>query len=164
MQASAPVLQLRAPVLARRNAIASLLSRQVFPHDHRAALRGALEFKDAELDFARALCRRSNLWIWRVDQRAYGGDFLVVDVSSPRIDHRPVLALDLKRGRKVVVDRPGVQMKDAAKSIAFIARAGVVAPETPALYVTGDAWLILGDMPSLLDRARALARSRTMRT
>ncbi len=152
------VLPLPRAELARQSAIRRLVTLALVKKRARSEVVSAFDFKDAELAFARALTARANLWLWRVHQRAFGGDFVVVDVSAPRPQLRPVLAIDLKRGERVRVDRPGVQMQHAPRAVSAIAAEGVVAADATPLYVTGDAAEVLSHMPRLLALARA-ARS-----
>ena len=115
----------------------------------------AFAFKDDELVFARAVAERANVWIWRVSQRSYGGDFVLVDVSDPRRDRRVPIALDLKRGQSVKTGRAGVQMKNANAVVAEITATGVIAAVSP-LVLTGACDAVLEALPMLLRQARAL--------
>lgn len=149
------VLKLPRRTLARRDAVRMLVARLDEKRDRpRAELVSAFEFKDAELAFARALSERTNLWLYRVNQRAFAGDFVVVDVSSPDISKRPAVALDLKRGGRVREDRAGIQMQRTDRAIAAIASAGVVGPGCTPIHVTGDARSVLAAIARVLDRAR----------
>src|SRR5690349_3063427 len=89
-----PSLVLRLPrsALVRRDAVARLSATW--------QARSLFAFKCDELAFARALlARRTNLWLYRTSQRAFAGDFIVVDVSSPpsRVDSRRAFVIELKR-------------------------------------------------------------------
>jgi hypothetical protein len=125
------VLRLPRAALARKDVVRRMLDERELTH--------AFALKNDELDFARALLgARSNLWLWRVDQRAFGGDFVVVDVSSPSLARRPVLALDLKWGQRVRADRPGIQMKNVSHVVARLVEQRVVAEGSIARCLTGD--------------------------
>jgi hypothetical protein len=158
------VLHLSRDVLARGDAVSQVVARARVPSSARAHVVAAFQFKDAELAFARALSARTNLWIWRVHQQRFAGDFLVVDLSAADPARRPVLAVDLKRDRPVRVDRPGVQMKDARRALDALARARVLGAGAAPLYVTGDARHVLREMPALLERARAVLSSASERS
>jgi hypothetical protein len=103
----------------------------------------AFAFKDDELSFARSVVEKSNLWIWRVDQRAYGGDFVIVDVSPPSPLQRRAFVVDLKRGARVREGRAGIQMRYAERALASIAASGVLDVCATATYATGDARALL---------------------
>lgn len=60
------------------------------------------DWHPAEEKLARALLERhANLWVFRADQRARCGDFLLVDLSERRPERRRALALELKQGAPV---------------------------------------------------------------
>jgi len=98
-------LRLPRASLVRRNVVSTLVRHRVDARGSvRAAITHAFAFKDDELLFARALLAiQSRLWLYRTNQRAFAGDFVVVDLSSPVVARRPVYALDLKRGEPVRV-------------------------------------------------------------
>lgn len=149
------VLKLPRRILARRDAVRMLVAGLEEKRDRsRVELVSVFEFKDSELSFARALSERTNLWLYRVNQRAFAGDFVVVDLSSPDVSRRPAVALDLKRGGKVREDRAGIQMQRTDRAIAAIASAGVVGPGCTPIHVTGDARSVLAAIDRVLDRAR----------
>jgi hypothetical protein len=105
------------------------------------AVRRALACNAPELRFARALLdRKANLWLLRTDQRAFGGDFVVIDVSPPRVTDRRALVLELKRGEQVRrVGATRHQVQNAAAVIAAAARAtGAIAPDAPYDVLFGD--------------------------
>lgn len=105
------------------------------------AVRRALACSGPELRFARALLgRKANLWLLRTDQRAFGGDFVVIDVSPPRVADRAALVLELKRGEQV--RRAGAtrhQVQNASAVLAAAARAtGAISPGAPYEVLFGD--------------------------
>jgi hypothetical protein len=132
-----PVLRLPRAELARRDVVSRVL-RGADP-----ALVHAFAFKDDELAFARALTEKTNLWLWRVDQRAYGGDFVVVDVSPPSPSRRRAWVVDLKRAARVREGRAGIQMRNASRALSAIASAGILSADCTPTYLTGDARALL---------------------
>lgn len=149
------VLQLPRRALARRDAIRQLVSSFDFASFTRAEVEAAFAFKDEELPFARALTsRRSQLWLFRANQRAFAGDFIVVDLSSSRVAKRPVLALDLKRGQRVRLGRAGIQMQRTADAVTALAAHGVVAQGARPLHATGDASALLVALDAMIQAAR----------
>ena len=139
MASSSPTLVLRLPraALTRRDAVhrlsATWQGRKLFA------------FKCDELQFARALLeRRTNLWLYRTSQRAFAGDFIIVDVSSPALTGRRVSVVELKRGEPVRIGQPSsVQLRNAPAALSALAETGVVANDAPVRAITGDAAAVL---------------------
>jgi hypothetical protein len=144
------LLRLRGDVLARRDAVNILVSRTLRPAaaDLPRAVH-AYAFKCDEHDFARdLLSARTNLWLYRSNQQAFCGDFVVVDVSSPDPARRPAYVLDLKRGAALRVGGggAGVQLRRAGLALDEVARSGAVGKDCAWTAATGDraallAWL-----------------------
>jgi len=127
------VLRLPRAALARRDAVVRLSATW--------QARSLFAFKCDELAFARALLeRRTNLWLYRTSQRAFAGDFIVVDVSSPAPPFRRVTVVELKRGEPVRVGQPSsVQLRNAPAALRELVGTGVIAEDAPVRAVTGDA-------------------------
>jgi hypothetical protein len=129
-----PTLVLRLPraALSRRDAVTRLAATW--------QARSLFAFKCDELAFARALLeRRTNLWLYRTSQRAFAGDFIVVDVSSPTLASRVATVIELKRGEPVRVSLPtSVQLRNAPAALRELAGTGVVADGCNVRAVTGD--------------------------
>lgn len=136
MQA-ALVLRLPRAALARRDAVARLAPGTIE--------RSVFAFKCDELSFARALLeRRTNLWLYRTNQRAFAGDFVVVDVSSPRRASRRLVALELKRGERLRAVRPtAIQLQNTPVVVRALADAGVVHEGCRVDALQGDAGALL---------------------
>jgi hypothetical protein len=109
------------------------------------ALEHAFAFKADELAFARMLLDvQSRLWLYRTNQRAFAGDFIAVDVSSPVVTRRRAYAIELKRGvRAKVRDEAALQTRNAARVLADIAASGVVDAHRDLTIVTGDASAVI---------------------
>jgi hypothetical protein len=135
--------------LARRDAISTLVARALSP-SHAAAPRVVAEFafKSDEHRFARALLtEKTQMWLYRVSQRAFSGDFVVIDASNPSRAKRRVYVLDLKLGAPVKRGGggAGVQLKNAPRVVRDLALAtGVIDEETPFELVTGGSDAVLG--------------------
>lgn len=98
----------------------------------------AFAFKADEAEFARALLERHpRLWVYRGNQRASCGDFVVVDMSSPRPALRTAYVVELKLGaRPRVGGGPvGVQLARAGEALAALP---CRAPDGPVVVLTGD--------------------------
>jgi hypothetical protein len=115
----------------------------------------AFAFKDRELEFARSLLERhSSVWLYRTNQRAFAGDFVAVDVSSPAVARRLVFAIELKRDEPVRVHTGvGVQFRNTARVIEDLALRGVVTRDARVVLMSGDA----GRMLSFLSRRQRAA-------
>jgi len=88
------------------------------------------------------LARRSNLWLFRSNQHAFCGDFLVVDMSSPARESRRVWVVELKRGQGLNLQGggAGVQFQNAAAALAELRAVWGIVDEAPqALRLCGDA-------------------------
>jgi hypothetical protein len=128
--------------LARRDVVRTIVRRCAAVRAHaRAEVTHAFAFKDDELLFARMLLdAQSRLWLYRTNQRAFAGDFVIVDVSSPIVARRRAFAVDLKRGESVRVhDGACLQLRNARHVITEIAATGVVDASRAPIIATGDA-------------------------
>jgi hypothetical protein len=116
-------------------------------------------FKNDEARFAKELLRRrGNFWVYRTHQARFCGDFVLVDMSSPRPAGRRVFVLDLKLGGglKVGGGGAGVQFRNAALAVAEIAQGGVIDPSTPYELLSGARALVLDALgEGALGRSRA---------
>ena len=139
MASTDPTLVLRLPraALARRDAVDRLAATW--------QARKLFAFKCDELDFARALlARRTNLWLYRTSQRAFAGDFIVVDLSSPSAEARTVHLIELKRGEPLRVGLPtSVQLRNAPAALRELAGSGIISHVPLARALTGDAGAVL---------------------
>lgn len=141
-------LHLRLDALARRDAVAVSVARSLRPAPaHAPLIVSSFALKADERGFACALLRaKSNLWLYRTNQRAFSGDFIVVDVSSPTRDRRRAFVVDLKLGAPVRVGGggAGVQLRNAARVVRDIALgSGALDESAPYELVTGDGAALL---------------------
>lgn len=134
-------LRLTRRALDRRDAFFASILRAARPAAADAAFAvHSFAFKNDEQGFARALlARRTEIWLYRANQRAFCGDFLVVDMSSPRTARRRAFVLELKLGMPVRRGGGGVQLRNAGRAVRDVARAhGVLGDEPPFEVLTGD--------------------------
>lgn len=141
-------LKLYRSALERRDAVASLITSAIKPSPaHAALVFQSFAFKNDELHFARELLRRkSQLWLFRSNQRAFCGDFTVIDVSSPWPERRRAFVIDLKLGAPVRLGGggAGVQLRNAERAVREIARTtGALGPDPTFDLLTGDSSKIL---------------------
>ncbi|MFT3775744.1 MAG: hypothetical protein QM820_61135 [Minicystis sp.] len=139
--------------LARRDAFIAALMRALRPRPSAAALAvGTFAFKNDEERFARALLfEHSRFWLYRSNQRAFCGDFVIVDMSSPRPARRRAFVVELKHGAPLRRGGggAGVQLRNAEQVVRDL-RGAVLGDEASWDILTGDgghilAWLSARD-------------------
>jgi hypothetical protein len=107
------------------------------------------EMSGPEREFAQALlARRTNLWLYRCNQREACGDFVVVDLSPPAAADRPALVLELKARAPLAFGGARLQLARAADAIAEIAATGVLA-HTRFEQLQGDPLAVLAHLRAL---------------
>ncbi|MBL4844762.1 MAG: hypothetical protein JKY65_04480 [Planctomycetes bacterium] len=140
------VLHLPARSLPVARSVAFFLRHQV-PGRVTPRLVSAFRFKNDERPFAlRLLARKPNLWIFRSNQFASCGDFVVVDMSSPDPSTREVWVLDLKQGARLQRGGGGAgdQLRNVDRALSDLARRyRVVPPHTEPSLLVGDSKLLL---------------------
>jgi hypothetical protein len=97
------------------------------------------EMSPGEVRFARGLLgRHPELWLYRTDQQALCGDFLLVDMSCPVPSRRRLWAIEVKLGACVRLGGGGAsnQLTGIERAVAALRRLGVV--DAPPVLVTGD--------------------------
>lgn len=132
--------------LDRRDDFIASILRAVRPSAAEAAFAvHAFAFKNDEQGFARALlARRPEIWLFRANQRAFCGDFLLVDMSSPATSRPHVCVLELKLGAPLRVGGGGVQLRNAGRAVRDLPRMqGRLGDEPPFEVLTGDGAAIL---------------------
>jgi hypothetical protein len=153
-------LRLPGPVLFRGVSVYSLLMRRLGV-SHALAWQFAENFlvNNDEARFAKELLRRrGNFWVYRTHQARFCGDFVLVDMSSPRPARRDVYVLDLKLGGRLKVGGggAGVQFRNAALAVGEIAASGVIDQAAPYELLSGNRDEVLAALcPRLAARARA---------
>jgi hypothetical protein len=141
-------LAIRRPSVERRDGLVLLVTRALRPPASEAGVAvHSFAFKSDERHFARELLRRkSNLWVFRSNQRLACGDFVIVDVSSPTPARRRAYVIDLKQGAPIRLGGggAGVQLRNADHIIRALEEAGVLGAEAVYELVTGDSQALLG--------------------
>jgi hypothetical protein len=137
------LLEIPRRALARRDLVPALVYRALRPaRTDMARVVECFALCDDELGFARALLdKRSQHHLFRSNQRAFCGDFVVVDVSSPEVARRRAVVLDLKQGAPLRVGGggAGVQLRNADQAVRDLARSsGALGDEAPFEVLTGD--------------------------
>jgi hypothetical protein len=147
MRRTAPLVVRLAPsLLLRRRSIGPIV-RAAFGRRASHELVMAFEFGSDERDFSCELvARKTNLWLFRTNQRRFCGDFVVVDMSCPLPAARTVRVLDLKRGRPLRLGGGGAgcAFRNAGAAVEEVAwRTGAVAGELELELLTGGAAAVL---------------------
>lgn len=93
------------------------------------------------------LARRPNLWLYRCNQRAACGDFVIVDVSPPAPRDRVALAIELKAGEPLALGGARLQLANADVAVAELIAAGVCGGAVEHVH---------GDPAAVLTHLRAL--------
>lgn len=141
-------LRLREPALRRADGLFYLLKARL--GKVRPEVFAAFAFKNDERSFARRLLERHpRYWLFRTNQQRFCGDFLAVDMASPDVASRRVLAIDLKLGKDVVEGGGGAgnsftQLDAAVADVAR--RLGVISPDAAPRRLTGDASSLLAHL------------------
>ena len=132
---------------AVRNNWVVRVTAQLMDSMRRARCMPSFAFKNDELPFARRVERyKTNLWLYRTNQRRLCGDFVAVDMSEPRRRRRRVWVLELKRGARLRLGGGGAgnQLVNAAKAVAAVARTdGNIVPDAQHELVSGDGAAVL---------------------
>ena len=95
-----------------------------------------------EIRFARILLsRHPKLWMYRTDQQAFAGDFLLVDMSSPDPDRRRLWAIELKMNAEIKVGGGGAgnQFVSIERAVAALVARGIAKGEPKLVVGDGDA-------------------------
>lgn len=147
------ILSVPLRALARRDFVAARVAIDIAPRRRDVAwVVAAFAVTPAELAFARALlAQKPNLRLFRANQRAACGDFVVVDPSPPNLERRRVVVLDLKLGAALAVGGggAGVQLTGARRAVAEVAQSfGLVHPDAPIDLLAGGEDALLGALTS----------------
>jgi hypothetical protein len=105
----------------------------------------SFEMRSHERAFVRTvLTRRTNLWLFRCNQRQSCGDFIAVDMSPGSPADRVARVMELKTGDPLVVGGAHVQLARHRAAIDEIAaRTGALGPGAAAELLRGDAAAVL---------------------
>jgi hypothetical protein len=139
-------LRLRRRALERRDELFASILRETRPRTAEEAFAvHAFAFKNDEHAFARTLlARRTELWLFRANQRAFCGDFVAVDMSAAAGARRRALVLELKLGAPLRVGNGGVQLRNAARAVRDLPLRHEAIGDPPAFTVlTGDGAALL---------------------
>jgi hypothetical protein len=147
MKRDSLVLRLPHTHLFRPNPVPRLVRFASFNNETTHRLVRSFEFCNDEERFARELLRnKSQLWLYRCNQRKFCGDFVVINMSDPRPEHRQAWVLDLKFGADLCIGGggAGIQLRNGHQALLEIAQnPSVLSDQILPTYVTGDRRMIL---------------------
>lgn len=98
-----------------------------------------------ERRFVQHLLRaHTNLWVFRVNQRGFAGDFALIDMSERDPARRRAVVVELKRGEPVRTDfGRSHQLRNHRAVVTEIADTGALAPEVQPDVLQGDREAVL---------------------
>lgn len=106
-------------------------------------LRERFDMRSHEQAFVkRVLARRTNLWLFRANQRRSCGDFLAIDMSSRRANRRAVV-MELKAGVPLVRNGAHLQCANHRDAVDELVARGVLDPGSPVELLHGDDGAVL---------------------
>ncbi|MEM9196047.1 MAG: hypothetical protein AAGF12_43180 [Myxococcota bacterium] len=149
---NAPRYTLRLPgaELRRTKNLERILKRAIGSSAVPKALVHAYALCPDERKFALGLLdRRSELWLFRTHQRRFCGDFVAVNMSAAKPEHRRCFLIELKRGAELRLGGggAGIQLKNRDKAIVDIAQTTQVLPaDAQPELVVGDRNAVLAHL------------------
>lgn len=124
--------------IARRDHLLSAIERQA------PGQAWAFRLCPDELRFARRLLEaRTQLWLFRSDQRRACADFVVVDMSAPEPGNRTAHVIEVKLGRPVRTGR-GMQFTGTPRALAQLRAEGRLTHDSPTRRWLGGREALLG--------------------
>lgn len=89
------------------------------------------------------LARRSNLWLFRTNQRRSCGDFIAIDMSSSRRADRHAYVMELKMGERLVIGGARLQCAQHGSAVEELVAREVLEPSSPVQLLYGDGAAVL---------------------
>ncbi len=102
------------------------------------------EMRSHERAFVKTvLARRSNLWLFRTNQRRSCGDFIAVDMSPSRRVDRRAYVMELKSGDRLVIGGARLQCAQHRAAVAELVARDMLADGSPVELLYGDGAAVL---------------------
>lgn len=102
------------------------------------------EMRSHERTFVKTvLARRSNLWLFRTNQRRSCGDFIAIDMSSPRRAHRRAYVMELKMGERLVIGGARLQCAQYCSAVDELVAREILRGSSPVELLYGDGAAVL---------------------
>jgi hypothetical protein len=89
------------------------------------------------------LGRRSNLWLFRTNQRRSCGDFIAIDMSSPVRSDRHAFVMELKMGEPLVLGGARLQCAHHGSAIDELVAREILEATSPVQLLYGDGAAVL---------------------
>jgi hypothetical protein len=120
-------------------------------NEHRAPGRttgvwrvGQVEMRSHERAFVKdVLARRSNLWLFRTNQRRSCGDFIAIDMSSSRRVDRRAYVMELKTGDRLVTGGARLQCAQYRAAVDELVAREILVDSSPVELLYGDGAAVL---------------------
>lgn len=123
------------------------LSRAI-ANERRGCRFDQFDMRSHERAFVKAvLGRRSNLWLFRTNQRKSCGDFVVVDMSSSLRARRRAYVMELKMGERLAIGGARLQCAHYRSAVDELVARDVLDVESPVELLYGDGAVVLAYLP-----------------
>jgi len=113
-------------------------------NDRRPCRFDQFDMRSHERTFVKTvLVRRSNLWLFRTNQRRSCGDFIAIDMSSPVRAERRAYVMELKMGERLVIGGARLQCAHYAFAVDELVAREVLEERSPVELLYGDGEAVL---------------------
>jgi hypothetical protein len=92
------------------------------------------------------LARRSNLWLFRTNQRRSCGDFIAIDMSSSRRADRRAYVMELKMGERLVIGGARLQCAHYVSAVDELVAREILEGTSPVELLYGDGAAVLAHL------------------
>ena len=124
---------------------------RVIANEHRSLGRTAgvcrfdrFDMRSHERAFVKTvLARRSNLWLFRTNQRRSCGDFIAIDMSSSRRVERRAYVMELKMGERLVIGGARLQCARYCSAVDELVAREILEHSSPVELLYGDGAVVL---------------------
>jgi hypothetical protein len=112
--------------------------------DRRACRFDHFDMRSHERAFVKTvLARRSNLWLFRTNQRRWCGDFIALDMSCARRASRRAYVMELKMGGRLVVGGAHLQCAHYEAAIGELVARAILDDRSRVELLHGDGAAII---------------------
>jgi hypothetical protein len=102
------------------------------------------EMRSHERAFVKTvLARRSNLWLFRTNQRRSCGDFIAIDMSSSRRADRRTYVMELKMGDRLRIGGARLQCAQYCSAVDELVAREILEASSPVELLYGDGAAVL---------------------
>lgn len=117
---------------------------RVIANEHRRCRFDQFDMRSHERAFVKTvLARRSNLWLFRTNQRRSCGDFIAIDMSSPVRAERRAYVMELKMGERLVIGGARLQCAQYATAVDELVARAILVDSSPVELLYGDGAVVL---------------------